>query len=68
MSGEVRFGSVADMVSAERACVWTLGGLLDDAQFARLLAAAEADLSRFADADGMRFEMPVLTITARKPG
>ena len=34
--GEVRFPSIADLVATERACVWTLGGLLDDEQFARL--------------------------------
>ena len=39
--GTVRFASIAAMISTERACVWTLGGLLDDAQFARLLAEAE---------------------------
>lgn len=34
--GEVRFPSIADLVATERACVWTLGGLLDEEQFARL--------------------------------
>jgi hypothetical protein len=34
--GEVLFPSIADLVATERACVWTLGGLLDDEQFARL--------------------------------
>ena len=32
--GEVRFPSIADLVATERACVWTLGGLLDEEQFA----------------------------------
>ena len=34
--GEVRFPSIADLVATERACVWTLGGLLDEEQFDRL--------------------------------
>ncbi len=68
MEGEVRFASIADMVSTERACVWTLGGLLDEAQFARLAAAAEKDLAAFATPEGMRFAMPALVVTSRKPG
>lgn len=27
----VRFASIEAMVATERACIWTLGGLLDDA-------------------------------------
>ncbi|NTU85841.1 MAG: hypothetical protein HGA45_42005 [Chloroflexales bacterium] len=37
-TGTMRFSSIADLVATERACVWTRGGLLDDAQFARPLA------------------------------
>jgi SAM-dependent methyltransferase len=65
--GAVRFGSIAALVSAERACVWTLGGLLDDAQFAQLLAAAEERLRPFQAADGtVMFAMPALIITATR--
>jgi SAM-dependent methyltransferase len=65
--GAVRFGSIEALVSAERACVWTLGGLLDDAQFAQLLAAAEERLRPFQAADGtVTFAMPALIITATR--
>jgi ubiquinone/menaquinone biosynthesis C-methylase UbiE len=61
----VRFASIAALVSTERACVWTLGGLLDDAQFDRLLEAAETDLSPFRGPDGaITFDMPALILTA----
>lgn len=67
-SGQVRFDSIADLVAAERACVWTLGGVLDDAQFARLLGAAETALAPFRQPDGrVAFEMPALILTAKKP-
>lgn len=63
--GTVRFASISSMISAERACVWTLGGMLDDEQFARLLAEAERELRPFVVADGsVAFLMPVLMITA----
>jgi ubiquinone/menaquinone biosynthesis C-methylase UbiE len=67
--GKVHFESIASLVSTERACVWTLGGLLDDDQFARLLEEAETALKSFVLADGrVRFDMPALILTARKPG
>ena len=66
--GSVRFASVAALVSTERACVWTLGGILDDAQFDRLLAAAETELAPFRGADGtVTFDMPALILTAARP-
>jgi SAM-dependent methyltransferase len=66
-SAQVRFASVDALVSAERACIWTLGGLLDDAQFARLLHEARRVLASFVLADGsVAFEMPALLIVARK--
>lgn len=63
--GTVRFASIQALVSAERACVWTLGGLLDDEQFERLLQAAQRELQPFVH-DGARieFEMPALIVTA----
>ncbi len=69
VDGEVRFGSIDDLVSAERACVWTLGGLLDDRQFDCLRKEAATELARFRDAKGqVRFAMPALVVTAAKPG
>lgn len=66
-SGSVRFASVKALVSTERACVWTLGGLLDDAQFAKLAQEAEQVLKPFVRVDGtILFEMPTLIVTARK--
>jgi ubiquinone/menaquinone biosynthesis C-methylase UbiE len=59
----VRFESVDALVSSERACVWTLGGLLDDDQFSRLREAANIELGRFADRRGrIEFSMPALLI------
>jgi ubiquinone/menaquinone biosynthesis C-methylase UbiE len=63
--GSVRFASIGSLVSTERACVWTLGGMLDEAQFAQLLTAAEQALKPFVGADGaIVFEMPALILTA----
>ena len=63
--GTVRFASIDALVSTERACVWTLGGLLDDAQFARLLDEAKPVFQPFVDAGGrVAFAMPALLITA----
>ena len=65
--GTVRFKSIQSLVSTERACVWTLGGLLDEDQFDRLLEASEESLRPFATADGtVSFVMPALVITADK--
>ncbi len=64
-NGTVRFASIDALVSTERACAWTLGGLLDDAQFTRLREEANRALKRFADGDGrIAFAMPVLLIGA----
>jgi SAM-dependent methyltransferase len=65
--GTVRFSSVADLVSTERACVWTLGGILDEQQFARLLQEAKTALRPFAAEDGsIVFDMPALIMSTRK--
>ncbi|MEO8411988.1 MAG: methyltransferase domain-containing protein, partial [Propionivibrio sp.] len=61
----VRFPSIDALVSTERACVWTLGGLLDDAQFDEPLIEARRVQRPFVQADGsVAFEMPALLITA----
>jgi SAM-dependent methyltransferase len=66
-SGKVRFPSISALVSTERACVWTLGGLLDEEQFARLLHEAEKALEPFTGRDGaIHFEMPALILTASR--
>jgi SAM-dependent methyltransferase len=65
--GLVRFASVEALVSTERACVWTLGGILDDAQFAELLREAQPALKQFVGAEGaIVFDMPALIVTADK--
>ena len=55
------------LVSAERDCVWTLGGLLDETQFGLLRREARRVLAPFVQADGgVAFVMPVPVIVARK--
>lgn len=66
-NGKVRFGSIEALVSTERACVWTLGGVLTDLQFERLLKGSETALSPFViDGGTIEFDMPSLIIKARK--
>jgi len=66
-SRDVRFGSIDALVGAEHACVWTLGGVLDDAQFERLRREARTALCEHVDAGGAtRFDMPALIIGAAK--
>ena len=65
--GTVRFKSIDALVSTERACVWTLGGLLDDAQFEQLRHEAQSVFRPFVDVSGLvAFAMPALVITAGK--
>ncbi|WP_299939192.1 methyltransferase domain-containing protein [uncultured Nitratireductor sp.] len=64
-NAQVRFKSIGALVSTERACVWTLGGLLDDQQFELLLEESEAALAPFRQADGsVVFDMPALILRA----
>lgn len=66
-NGLVRFSSIDALVSTERACVWTLGGVLSEDQFTRLLAESEQVLKPFVDANGeIAFDMPALIIAAEK--
>ncbi len=66
--GTVRFASIDALVSTERACVWTLGGLLDERQFELLLSEARLVFRPFVDARGnIAFSMPALVINATKP-
>ncbi len=65
--GVVHFASIRSLVSTERACVWTLGGLLDDEQFDTLSAESERVLQAFVGKDGtLTFSMPALIITASR--
>jgi SAM-dependent methyltransferase len=68
-NGAVRFKSIAELVSTERACVWTLGGILDENQFDLLLRESEQVLRPFTDdAGNVCFDMPALILMARKVG
>ncbi|MEZ5294308.1 MAG: class I SAM-dependent methyltransferase [Vicinamibacterales bacterium] len=63
--GVVRFASLDAMIATERACVWTLGGLLDEGQFARLREAAGPALAPWIRPDGaVEFDCPAHIVTA----
>lgn len=67
-NGKVRFASIDAMVSTERACAWTLGGVLSDGQFERLLKESEKALAPFTTGGGaVEFDMPTLIVQAQKP-
>lgn len=69
LAGSVHFDSIEAMISTERACVFTLGGLLDDAQFALLFREAESALRPFVKADGsVQFAAPAHVATLEKIG
>jgi SAM-dependent methyltransferase len=64
-NGKVRFNSIDGLVSTEHACVWTLGGVLTDEQFERLLRESETTLKPFVTEGGtVEFDMPSLIIRA----
>ena len=64
---DVCFESIDALVSTERACVWTLGGVLDDEQFARLLDESRIALRPFVTGgETIQFDMPSLIMTAQK--
>lgn len=66
-NGKVRFNSIDALVSTERACAWTLGGVLTDEQFERLLSESKTALKPFSvDGETVAFDMPSLIIKARK--
>jgi hypothetical protein len=65
--GIVSFVSADAMISTERACVWTLGGLLDEQQFAKLRQRALGVLQPFIRSDGsVQFDCPAHIVTAIK--
>jgi len=64
--GIVAFTSVDAMIGTEHACVWTLGGLLDEEQFALLRQRARDTLRPFVRNDGsIRFDCPAHIATGR---
>jgi SAM-dependent methyltransferase len=66
-AGIVSFVSADAMISTERACVWTLGGLLDEQQFAKLRQRAPGVLQPFIRSDGsVQFDCPAHIVTAIK--
>ncbi len=65
--GSVSFASVDAMIGTERACVWTLGGLLDEQQFAQLRQRAAGVLQPFVRSDGgVQFDCPAHIVTATR--
>lgn len=65
--GPVHFDSIQSLVATERACAWTLGGLLNDDQFERLAEEAEETFQPFVMRQGkIEFTMPVLVVQAEK--
>jgi SAM-dependent methyltransferase len=65
--GVVSFASADAMISTERACVWTLGGLLDEQQFALLRQRARDVLQPFVRSDGsVQFDCPAHIVTATR--
>ncbi len=66
-AGTARFPSVADWMHTD-VKGWTLAGMIDEAQYARLRAAAAEELARFAGPDGsVAFAAPAHIVTAAKP-
>ncbi len=62
-----RFASAREFVRAEGSCIWTLGGVLDEAQLQRLADDAEESLAPFREADGtVAVVLPCLVVAARK--
>jgi SAM-dependent methyltransferase len=69
ITGSATYPSVDAMIGAESACVWTLGGLLDEEQFSRLRLAAAAALEQFVRPDGsVVFDVPAHVVTYVAPG
>ena len=56
----MRFASIDALVSTERTCVWTLGGVLSDEQVERLLKEAGTALKPFVTGGTVGFGMPAL--------
>lgn len=62
--GAAAYPSIDAMIGAERACIWTLGGLLDDAQFELLRREARTALDEFVQADGsVMFDVPAHVVS-----
>lgn len=69
LAGAAAYPSIAAMMGAERACIWTLGGLLDEQQFERLKRAASTALDPFVRPDGsVVYDVPAHVVTYVAPG
>jgi len=67
LAGEVRFASIDAMIATERACVFTLGGVLDETQFELLQHEAQSVLRPFvSDVGDVRFAAPAHVASATK--
>lgn len=65
--GKARFASVEEWVRMD-VKGWTLAEIIDDRQFAALVAAAERDCAEFAGVDGtVAFDAPAHLITCETP-
>ena len=65
--GLVTFSTIDELVSTERACVWTLGGILNEEQFEVLMREAREALKPFADGGGtVSFDMPARILVFEK--
>ncbi len=65
--GRVHFASPRDLVRTERACIWTLGGILDEHQFEQLERDIEESFAPFRDPSGaLTFDLPALVLTTEK--
>lgn len=66
LQGEARFASLEEWVHTD-IHGWTLAGMLDDGEYARLRQTADRRLARFVGAEGrVRFPAPAHVVTARK--
>lgn len=63
----VRFASADALVDAEGACIWTLGGVLDDEQLTRLRIEARQALAPFTRDGRLEFPMPAQILDASAP-
>lgn len=67
VKGEARFASLSDWVHTD-VYGWTLAGMLDDEQYARLREETERRMREYVSSDGrVRFPAPAHIITAVRP-
>jgi hypothetical protein len=67
VDGTARFPSIEGWVFTDIRG-WTLAEIIDDDQYAALLAAAESEFARFTDGTGaVRFPAPALITSGKAP-